>query len=228
MSALAAVAELATRRRTALATFFARYPEWWSLALSAGAWVWIVTGRSHHAHAHHGHGLGAWMLMSVAMMVPMTADSIRNSAQRSFWRRRHRAIAAFLAGFLGCWLIAGVVIARLPLRAAPRSAAVALALAAAWQLSRWKRLALAACHWTMPLSPRGWRADRDCVRFGLRAGLHCFASCWALMLACFLAGHGLLATVAGTGVGIAERYWVRDQRLLAATLLIVSIVYAIG
>ena len=103
-----------------------RHPEWWSLALSAGAAAALLVFHTHifaEASAHHASRLpppsiaaaatiafAQWLLMVVAMMVPLAAGAIRTTAARSLWRRRHRAIAAFLAGYLAPWAIAGVVV----------------------------------------------------------------------------------------------------------------------
>lgn len=226
MSATSPVSALDARPQWPATAVFARNPQWWALALSGAAWLLMISGAAHSHHGMHDatHELVAWMVMSVAMMVPMVAGSIRLSAQRSFWRRRHRAAAGFLTGYLACWLLVGVAVLLLPLRAGPAETAIAFVVAAVWQLTPWKRRALVACHWRMPLAPRGWRADRDCLRFGWGCGLRCFVSCWALMLACFLSGHALAATAAGAAVGLAERYLVRDQRLLAAALVVAGIV----
>jgi hypothetical protein len=58
----------------------------------------------------------------------------------------------------------------------------------------------------MPLTPTGWRADRDCIHYGWQIGAGCLISCWALMLACVLSGHALFAMVAATAAAISERY----------------------
>ena len=78
----------------------------------------------HAGHPGHGHtlegsspglastiarSLGRWMLMIVAMMVPLLIGPIRTTATRSLWRRRHRAIAAFC-----CRLPAAVAGRRVP------------------------------------------------------------------------------------------------------------------
>ena len=110
------------------------------------------------------------MLMTVAMMLPMVAEHVRLTAERSLWRRRHRAMAGFVTGYLGLWALGGVVVALLPLHPSGRTAAIAFAIAGVWQLTPWKRRGLVGCHRTMPLAPRGWRADADCVRFGWRVG----------------------------------------------------------
>jgi hypothetical protein len=82
----------------------------------------------------------------------------------------------------------------------------------------------------MPLAPRGWRADRDCVLYGWRTGTSCALSCWALMLACALSGHALIATLFVTAVALIERYTLRvDRRVLSAALFgAAAITIAIG
>jgi predicted metal-binding membrane protein len=203
-----------------------RYPEAWPLALCAIAWVLMVRA---HEHAAHVHGLTPllqnWFVMTVAMMLPMVVPPLRLTARRSFWRRRHLAMAEFLAGYVGCWMLVGVAVAFLPMSRI--ATAIGLAIAAAWQLTRWKQRGLAGCHLSVPLAPKGWRADRDCMRFGWRIGTRCVVSCWALMLVCFLSGHALLATLLVVGVGVAERYSPRtaNQKFLAAVLFAAAILY---
>ena len=177
-----------------------RYPEWWTLGLSAAAWVAML-----QPHAHHRAPLLQWLLMTVAMMFPVMLDSIRATAERSLWKRRNRAIAGFLLGYLACWMLAGAILIAIRIPAEPRFAAAALLIAAAWQCTRAKRIALTGCHATMPLAPRGWRADRDCIRYGWLLGTRCVVSCWALMLACFLTGHALAAMIALTAIVVLER-----------------------
>ena len=88
-----------------------RHPEWWTLAISAAAWL-LILGTSEVGNATHGaHGArvsavapnnplvdaGAWLIMIAAMMLPLCVATIRATADRSLWRRRHRAIACWLA-----------------------------------------------------------------------------------------------------------------------------------
>ena len=103
------------------------------------------------------------------------------------------------------------------------------AIAAVWQLAPIRLRALRACHRSVPLAPRGWRADADCLRFGWLTGGQCVLSCWALMLACVLAGHTLLAMVGVAAIGVAERYFVQPgQRFVSFTpLLAIALVYGI-
>lgn len=190
-----------------------RHPEWWTLVLSAGAWISMF-----RPHAHHAHPLTSWLVMTLAMMLPMVVDPVRTTAERSLWRRRHRAMALFLFSYVGCWMLAGLAASFITI-SHPFAPAIAFSLAGAWQLTRFKRLSLVACHRTRPLAPRGWRADRDCLLYGATIARSCVTSCWALMLACSLAGHSLPATLFVTAIALTERYTARpDQRLLSAAL----------
>lgn len=205
-----------------------RNPESWSLALSGLASVALLTGAWRgdpiaSAHAVHDaagsaggvagalpSGMSDWALMVVAMMVPLVAASVRMVAARSLWRRRHRAVIAFLASYVLLWWAVGwVTLAAVPpvLGGLDSSLPVtaALLLAAAWQITALKQRALMACHRTAPLAPHGWRATRDCVEYGVLTGLRCVASCWAMMLACALAHHSILVMAVASGVAWSER-----------------------
>lgn len=220
------------------------HPEWWSLCLCAAAWLAVLSrgGAAHgfHEHAAHAthtsaltHGPTAWvgealwwLVMVVAMMFPMVLEPVRATATRSLWRRRHRAIAGFLAGYLAPWALFGVVasVAVSGLRGAGGLGASAVVLgfgaAALWQVTPAKRRALFACHKTRPIAPDGWRADRDCLRYGWMVGGACLVSCWALMLACALAGHSAPAMLGATAVGWAERNVGRPNRLLLCAIIL--------
>jgi predicted metal-binding membrane protein len=225
-------------------------PEWWSLCLCAAAWalmLWRANpfapgAHAHHMHAHQDMEMGAagaagaqavwaadacwWLVMVAAMMFPMVLDPVRTTAERSLWRRRHRAIAGFLVGYVGTWMAFGVaasmIVAALGAeewRPAGVAAAAGFGIALLWQVTPVKRRAALACHRTMPLAPTGWRADRDCLRYGWVVGRSCLLSCWALMLACLLAGHGMGAMVGVTAISWAERNRARPrQRLLCAAI----------
>jgi hypothetical protein len=156
--------------------------------------------------------LGHWLLMILAMMVPLAIGSIRTAAARSLWRRRHRAIAAFLVGYLLPWGLVGLPASALGIiaqanawRHLPRLVGASFAIAAMWQVTVARRRALVACRRTVPLAPDGWRAARDCVAFGWLIGTRCVASCWALMLICVLARHSLVAMVGVGLIGLIER-----------------------
>lgn len=222
---------------SSLQYFFWLHPEWWSIALSGVAWMAML----RHGWAHAGHEavhamtpfqeVGAWLLMVAAMMLPLVIHRVWVTAAGSLWRRRHRAIAGFLAGYFTPWLVLGVAVAALRQGSwAHHPAAVALGFlgAAAWQLTPMRKRASAACHRTEPLAPTGWRADRDCIRFGGVIGVACVARCWPLMLACAFAGHGLVAMTGGMALGATERWSFRPpKRAVSAGTLALAAYYSV-
>ena len=54
-----------------------------------------------------------WLLMVVAMMLPLMLPSVRWTAERSFRARERRAMAGYLLGYLAPWAILGVGVAAL-------------------------------------------------------------------------------------------------------------------
>jgi predicted metal-binding membrane protein len=229
------MSSISTETRTPVAAtlqhFFWLHPDWWSVALCGSAWaVMLLRGWQHAGHeVHHrmpfAQELEHWLLMVAAMMLPLSLDAVRVTAEGSLWARRHRAIAGFLLGYFGPWLALGIVAAGL--REASwthtyAAAALGFACAAVWLRTPMHTRALIACHRRLPLAPVGWQADRDCLRFGAAIGVACVWSCWPLMLACAFAGHGLIAIAGGMAVGAMERWSFRPRRraALAGTLAI--------
>ena len=223
------------------------HPEWWSIALSVAAWTSLAastgvaafTGHdvTTHATASFAAWAQGWLLMVVAMMFPLSVGAIQATAARSLWRRRHRAIAWWLVGYIAPWSLLGVslwlIAATLFIRnqSAPGILiALAFAAAASWHTTSIRARALSGCHRTQPLAPAGWRANFDCLRYGWATGTNCVVACGALMVACSLLGHGLgglLAMISVTALSLAERYMVRpDRRLLAAAVGVHALVFA--
>src|ERR1044071_773882 len=103
-----------------------RYPQWWLFAISLLAWLAMIAHADSNGaildsihHHHHGGAFMAmsltsetycWMLMVVAMMLPLISDSARSVAARSLWFRRQRAIVGFVLGYLSVWLAAGIAV----------------------------------------------------------------------------------------------------------------------
>ena len=172
--------------------------------------------------------LPMFMLMAIAMMLPATTESVRLAAAFSLWRRRGRAIAEWIIAFSAVWLVAGAAIlgarklaihsgllhpGRLPM-------AVGLLVAAIWQLTPIKRLALNGCHRTRPLAPCGLRADRDCVLYGAMIGRECLISCGPMMAAMTLGdGNQAILMVGMTSIVLAERFRHRAPRRSSAAAL---------
>jgi hypothetical protein len=237
--------------RTLLRTPIAwREPESCVFGLAAVAWVAIagsaLGSRHHETHAMAWpmyansswlivRGMADWMLMVVAMMFPLTAGALHTTVVRSLWRRRHRAIAAWLAGYIVPWLLLGGAFTVLTAAAGhgtvPRPWVItAFVLAALWQATEKRARALNAAHRTWPLAPTGWPATRDCLRAGLVTSIYCAAACGPLMVACALLGHGpsgVAAMICATAMAVIERYSVRpDPRLLGAGVILPALVAA--
>jgi predicted metal-binding membrane protein len=129
-----------------------------------------------------------WALMIAAMMPPLLLEPLRHIGDRSFARRRGRAMVLFASGYAAAWVGVGVVLQ--PLVLASRLAAsdsllplgVAIALALAWQVSPAKQWCLNRCHRRPHLAAFGAAAARDAFHFGLTNGASCAGACWALML----------------------------------------------
>lgn len=139
---------------------------------------------------------GDWALMLVAMMAPAIILPLRHVHDRSFARRRVRAMLLFCAGYAAVWFGAGVVLQAMALAAwwiAPAaSIAVAAAVALVWQISPAKQWCLNRCHRRPELAAFGAAADGDAAAFGIAHGAACVGACWSLMLLPLLAGaaHG--------------------------------------
>jgi predicted metal-binding membrane protein len=172
--------------------------------------------------------------MVVAMMFPLMIIPVRTTAFNSLWRSRHRAIAEFLAGYLGIWTVAGIawmlvpgVLDRVYPGNADLAAALAFLIAAIWQVMALKRRFLASCHWTMPLAPNGWRAHFDCFYFGANHGAHCAGNCLPLMLAAVTSSWHSEMMVIATLILLYERYRARpEDKILPATIGLLGLWHA--
>src|SRR5260370_22744622 len=100
----------ALRRR--LEHFRWRFPEYWMLGGSAAAWLFLATGQDGHFHRQ---GMGAnflhWMVMVVAMMLPIQIQGVRRTAEQSLWSRRGRPVAGDPTGYVSGWAVVGLAFA---------------------------------------------------------------------------------------------------------------------
>jgi hypothetical protein len=174
------------------------HPTWWCVVAIIAAWAYMVRhALAHCGHAHHHVGalpveLFGWMTMVAAMMFPLILTPLDEVAARSLWARRHWAMALFILGYLAPWMVGGLPVVVLRERLAGHAyaaTAIVFAASAAWSLVAFRETALTTCHRVVPLAPFGWRADLDCVRYGLTVGWPCLLTCWPLMVACSLSGH---------------------------------------
>jgi len=213
------------------------------LALVGSAWVILLvaqaTGGASLPHPHGSAGaalpplvalasfLATWQLMVVATMLPASLPSIRRVNAATERRLRPMpAGAVFVAGFVAVWTLAGLVafVAALAVQRGIGShpwlesrpwlvQASVMALAGAYQYTGMKRRSLAACRHPAELADRGTTAAAFGVA-GLRHGLACVGSAWALMVVMLLGGLGDLWWMAAlAGVMVYEATGRHGERL---------------
>lgn len=157
------------------------------------------------------HLASGWALMVAAMMSPLVIAPLQHVRDRSFARRRARAMLLFVAGYAAIWMTAGVGLQTVALAArwavpAPLCLGLAATTAIFWQVSPAKQWCLNRCHRQPHLAAFGAAADRAAFKFGLTNGASCVGSCWALMLLPLFVGHGHVLGMIGVMVFVfAER-----------------------
>ena len=189
------------------------------LFISAAAWILLVIepgGMALHPHysgampgldmlrAHNPPVLMAagWALMLAAMMAPLLIAPVSHIRDRSFAKRRARAVGLFAVGYAAIWMAAGVMLLALALAVrliapvSPVPLALATVIALVWQFSPVKQRCLNRCHAHAKLAAFGRVADLDALRFGLTHGIWCAGSCWALMLLPLLISRGHIVVMA--------------------------------
>ena len=182
--------------------------------------------------------VGLWVLMATAMMLPTALPEARSISLNGKWKRRQRGPALFAIGYLAVWSVVGVLLLSavwlIGAKAdGPLVISGALAVAAAWESTRGKRLCLRACHHLRSLPPDGWRADRASVREGIRNGVYCTGSCGPMMVPMALAPHsvGLSLMLFLFAVVSLEKLLTRavdHLRLVAAVLAIAAVIVVSG
>lgn len=169
-----------------------------------------------------------WALMVMAMMLPLVAADAEHLRARAFRRDQTRAVLAFLAGFLGMWLLLGIpvialtLVARAGLHAFGPTLAILLPLllAAFWILGPNYRRVLTRCHFRPVLPAAGPPLYRAALRYGLSAATRCAAGCLPLMLGMQLAGGGMIGMLLLSLLLIAARRAQRPDTSGAAAVLI--------
>lgn len=160
--------------------------------------------------------LAQWTVMMAAMMLP---GVLPLAARYARMIRTHRAIglAAFAAGYLAVWAIAGVpawLFAGALERAAHAGVLVAVAatisvLCGVYQFSSAKNHCLTQCRTPVALLLKyaSWTGPLRHLRVGLHHGGYCVACCWALFaMLLLLAPASLWAMLAVVVAVIAEKW----------------------
>ena len=171
------------------------------------AWAHLISGGGMPSTPGVGRSAGfpmiaiMWWVMMVAMMVPAASPTIL------LYARVHRhsngleaapPTAAFLAGYLACWLgfaliAAGLqiwLISPMPIALASDRAAGGLLIAAGvYQLSPFKNACLSHCRSPAMFLSRHYRPGAlGAFRLGVLHGAYCVGCCWLLMALLFVGG----------------------------------------
>ncbi|HMR49196.1 MAG TPA: DUF2182 domain-containing protein [Arachnia sp.] len=245
-------AQAPLRRR---AEVLGRRPEFPALAVAAVAWVALLamlvapppvvatTGGAGHHHAGStgaesaatqrvladaGQGVAVWVLMVVAMMLPLAVPGIRYVARMVPRRGRLAATSTFAAAYVVAWLPGAILAVGLHAWPAPGWPVVSAGflLAAAWELTPLKRKALLRCHRRQVIRARQPARWRSCWAFGLRRGGWCVVSCGPAMLALMLSQHALVPLLV-LAAGVAAQQYLPDahwhRKWSAAALLALAV-----
>jgi len=154
-----------------------------------------------------------WAAMMVAMMLPSAAPVILLYAKAY----RHSPslgtvppTAAFLVGYLACWIGIALLAAALQLKlgrmevASSRAAAALLIAAGLYQLSSLKDACLSRCRSPAEFISRHYRPGAwGAARLGLLHGAYCVGCCWLLMALLFVGGVMNLAWIAALTLLVA-------------------------
>jgi len=225
-------------------------PERWLVALALLGWslIAVLSGifgmamcmAAGAARQDTSHLIISSVPMQIAMtllMLPLLAGTVRYVKLRSFECRRRRSVTMTIIGYVGVWFSGNVVLTLVAWGAhaagiiASALAVASLVLAAVWQISPAKHLALLACHRHYPLYPTGGRADASCLYQGAANGLYCFSSCGPMMLAAMLSPYPVIAMLCVFLMLCVERYERRRPRvetgyaLLAAAAVTLATAY---
>jgi predicted metal-binding membrane protein len=201
------------------------------LLASAAGWIataWLLTSdRQPHSAltlGHAGHAVGAmeipmfhsptdftamWLLMLLAMAPPLLLREIGHLWRTSLRRMRYLTIGWFLCGYVGTWLLAGIVVSALVVWATGSSEriAIAVAMGVLWLCSPARQRCLNACHRVPTLRVFGAAAQVDSLRYGIATGCYCAAACSLIMLLVLLMNDYHLAVMAVTAaVTTLERH----------------------
>ena len=157
-----------------------------------------------------------WSVMMVAMMIPAASPTILLYAhvhRNSIGRESSPPTAAFLAGYLACWL--GFAVAAGGLQSwllSPMSTALAsrhvgaglLVVAGTYQLTPFKDACLSRCRSPALFLSRHYQPGRmGAVRLGMLHGAYCVGCCWLLMALLFVVGVMNLIWIAGLTLLVA-------------------------
>lgn len=173
--------------------------------------------------------LACWQVMTVAMMLPSSMPMVSMLVHASRQQQHPRAVqAAFLAGYALVWtaFALGAFVGDIQIHwlvhhwfwLYTHSWAIGIAtfaVAGVFQFTPLKKRCLRQCCSLLSFFVRYYRKGVGAAwRLGLRHGMFCLGSCWALMLVMFGLGVGGLVWMAMlAGVILVEKTFPGGQRL---------------
>jgi len=185
----------------------------------------------------------AWLLMTIAMMLPTTLPLFDAFGRVTQARRDRPQLMAWLGlGYVGVWAAFGLAAHgahSMLLKLVAESPALAwhawwvgvaiIALAGAFQFSSLKRRCLDKCRTPRSFVIEHWHGRaprRDALALGAHHGLFCVGCCWALMLLMFAVGTGSLGWMLLLAIGMAIEKNVSWGRRLSTPLGLALLAWA--
>ena len=202
-------------------------------ALTLLAWTWLLAGAGLSNMAT-GFAViaGMWSAMMVAMMTPSAAPVVLlyGRAQRLSNRETRPPTAAFLAGYLLCWLTFAILAAGLQValeRTAVlsgmslalhgrRASGAVMLIVGLYQISPLKDACLSRCRSPAHFLSLHYRPGAlGALRIGLLHGAYCVGCCWLLMALLFVGGVMNLLWIAGLTLLVAAEKLLPRGRVIA-------------
>jgi predicted metal-binding membrane protein len=214
------------------------------LVIAGLAWLAVIALARGMSAMGGTMGLGlvafvpVWTLMMGAMMLPSVAP-VAVLYERSVTDNRMLRLAAFAAGYIVVWGLAGLpafAIAALlssvamdhPETARYMAAGIFLVLGL-YQVSPLKDRCLSHCRspFSLLMHYANFHGPLRDLRAGTHHALYCLGCCWALMLVLVVAGiMNLLVMVVLAAVILVEKYWSRGpafSRVVAAAAVVLAV-----
>lgn len=184
-------------------------PGGWTMSM---AWM-RMPGQTWTAAA--GTFIGMWMVMMIAMMLPAVVPVLRDYRRAVAGSRGDGLTARVAAAYFLTWtawgaviFLAGIALASLAMQKSavaqvvPAIASLALSVAGALQISRWKQRRLARCRHSSAYPDMAPDAG-SAWRLGFRLGLDCCACCAPLTAMLLVVGVMDLAAMAAATAAIS-------------------------
>jgi len=185
-----------------------------------------------------------WATMMVAMMSPSAAPTVLlyARAQQLAKPDKRPPTAAFIAGYLLCWISFAALAAGLQIsldRAAAlsdmtmalhgrRASGAVMIAVGIYQLSPFKDACLGRCRSPAQFLSRHYRPGAaGALRLGLLHGAYCVGCCWMLMALLFVGGVMNLAWITGLTLLVAGEKLLPHGRTIARVAGVVLIAWGV-